>query len=591
MRRSVRALGAAPWPRQSPATVNNPDVVVLGAGSAGCVLANRLVTEGKRSVMLVEAGISDRGAWDWWKIAMPSALTYNLGDQRYNWDHWTVPQKRLAGRRLHQPRGKVLGGSSCLNAMAYVRGNALDYERWAEEGAGEAWRYANVLPYFRKAQRHQLGASTYRGGDGPLEVTRRMTPVTRPINEAFVQAGQEAGYPYTEDMNGFQQEGFGPMDMTVTTDGVRASVAHCYLRPIMDNPLLQVRTGLRAAKLLWDGTRCVGVELIPATKGGGQPQTVHCGEVVLALGSVGSPLLLQRSGVGDPALLQKFGIPQTIANPQVGANLQDHLEFYMQYKCKKACTLYPYAATFPLPGALKRYAFRNPLRAASAGLSWATKGSGVGASNHFEVGGFVRSRAGIRHPDIQYHFIAGCVDGQLDFIPAHGYQVHAGTMRPSSRGYIRITSTDPYAEPEMDPNYLATEMDREDMRATLRITDEIMRQEAFAPFRGETIKPVGIDLKDDLACDKWIAQNSHSAYHPSCTVAMGTVVDPEGKLLGAENVRVCDAGIMPSMSSGNLNAPTIMIAEKIADAMRGVQLPPDPDAVWHEHPSWESKQR
>jgi len=564
-------------------------------------MAHRLVKEHGASVLLLEAGKSNRGSWDSWKNQMPAALTFNLANNKYNWDYHTLPQKHLDGRTLHQPRGKMLGGSSSLNAMAYVRGHALDFERWADEIGSTHWDYKHVLPYFKKAQRHSGEASAYRGHDGPLAVSRKRSGVVKPINDAFVEAGVQAGYPYTEDMNGFMQEGFGPMDMTVDEKGERASTAHGYLWPLLKArseedkraaERLTVLTSGHVRRLLFDGSdskRVVGVEF--ADTSGAVHQAFADAEVILCAGAVGSPQLLMLSGIGDAAELEKLGIDVRHHSPEVGKNLQDHLEFYIQFLAKHT-SLYPYAATFGGFGGLSRYLFRQPWNAVAAGLGWFILGRGMSATNHFEVGGFIRSAPGKAHPDVQYHFIPGCVVGQLDFLPEHGYQAHCGAMRPTSRGTLRLASKDPTASPLIDPNFLATEDDVVDQRNAFRLTHEIMRQKAFDPF---VLKPLSPDadfsVDDDVAVDAWIRQNSHSGYHLSCTCAMGSVVDQDGKVMGVEGLRIADASVMPSMTSGNLNAATIMLAEKIADAVRGVRLPAQEDATWYVPDEWERKQR
>lgn len=595
LRRAAASLARAP----------KHDFVVVGGGSAGCVLAHRLVKEAGARVLLIENGPSDRGSWDWWKIHMPAALTFNLADTKYNWDFHTVPQKGLDGRRLHQPRGRTLGGSSAINAMAYVRGHALDYERWAGEigSGGESWDYRHVLPYFRKAQTHSEGSSTYRGGDGPLSTIRKTSPAVRPINAAFVAAGLEAGYMEAEDMNGFQQEGFGLMDMTVTPEGSRASASTAYLSslryPRTAEDLeaaarLELLTTRTATRLLFEGSRAVGVESICSRRGGDATQHFAGSEVILCAGAVGSPQLLNLSGIGDGDDLKALGLEVRHHLPEVGRNLQDHLEFYVQYKSHPP-TLMPYAATFSnLPSPLNRYAFRRPFTAVNTGLQWLLRGTGLGATNNFEVGGFIRSRAGVKHPDLQFHFITGIVVGQLDFLPDHGFQAHCGTMRPTSRGAVRLASGDHREAPLIDPNFLATEEDIVDMRAAVRRTVEILEQAPLADvFAKERFSPApGLDLGDDAAVDSWVRQMTHSGYHLSCTCAMGRVVDAQGRVLGLDGLRIADASIMPSMTSGNLNAPTIMLAEKVADMIRGEQLPPVDETVgWYVPPDWETAQR
>lgn len=578
------------------------DYVIVGAGSAGCVLAHRLVKRGA-SVLLLENGADSRRSWDWWKVDMPAALTFNIGSNKYNWDFWTVPQRHLDGRVMHQPRGRTLGGSSSINAMAYVRGHALDFERWAEEigEGGETWSYRHVLPYYRRAQNHQEGEDAYRGVDGPLGVRRKYTPAVAEINAAFVEAGIQAGYPRTDDMNGFQQEGFGFMDMTVMPDGNRASAAAAYLRPLLKPQSsgdaeaasrLNVSTNRTAVRLLFEGQRAVGVETVGRWNSSDVVQHFAGEEVILCSGAVGSPGLLNLSGIGDAAELEALGIEVRHNLPEVGKNLQDHLEFYVQYLSEPP-SLYPYSATFSNLGALSPYAFRRPHYAVKTGIEWLLQGIGIGASNHFEVGGFIRSKPGVPHPDIQYHFIPAIVVGQLEILPKHGFQAHCGTMRPTSRGTVKLASADPNAMPLIDPNFLATQKDVEDQRAGFRHTVEILEQQALAKITKERYSPApDFDIEDDDAVDAWIRAHSHSGYHLSCTCAMGRVVDAQGRVFGLEGLRIADASIMPSMTSGNLNAPTIMLAEKIADAISGSQLPPSDDSVtWYQPSDWATAQR
>ena len=562
--------------------------VIVGAGSAGCVLARRIAEFDKSAtITLIEAGRQDRTRWDSWTIQMPSALTYNVADKRYNYDFHTVPQKNLNNRRIHEPRGKVLGGSSSINAMVYIRGHALDFERWAKnEGAGPNWDYASVLPYFKRAQRHMLGENQYRGGSGPLYVRSYDDKTT--TNELFTifrDAGVAAGYPKTEDVNGYCQEGFGPFDMTISPNGIRWSSSMAYLHPALADSEIKSRinvlTSHCVAKVEMDGKKAVGVVM-------DNGMTIRAeSEVILASGAIGSPQLLMLSGIGSSTHLKELGIETIIDNPLVGNNLQDHLEVYLQYLCKLPVTLYP----------VGNWTARYLHRRVAVGLEWFIRGTGIAASNQFEMGGFVRTRAGVQHPDIQYHFIPGAVVGQMDFLPHHAFQVHVGTLRPTSRGTLRLASRDPKQEPLIDPNFLGTQRDMDDMRIATKLADEIVQQKPFDLYRGDRLRPELVNgpediMKDDKKLEAWIRDSSHSAYHPSCTCAIGKVVDENGKVLGAENLRVVDASIMPSMTSGNLNAPTIMIAEKIADNIVGRQpLAKITDAPFWFNPNWETTQR
>ena len=524
------------------------DYIIVGAGSAGCVLANRLGEDEGARILLLEAGPADHSIF----IHMPSAFAYPLANDKYNWFYDTEPEPFMNNRRMHCPRGRVLGGSSSINGMVYIRGHAFDYDAWARMPGLEHWSYAHCLPYFKKSETRLKGGDTYRGSDGPLYVST--AACKNPLYSAFIEAGQQAGYPYTEDMNGYQQEGLGPMDMTVYK-GRRWSTAQAYLRPAARRGNLRVVTRARVTRVLFEGARAIGVEYAH----GSQLHQVHAGrEVILSGGAINSPQLLMLSGIGKADDLRTLGIQPRVDLPGVGQNLQDHLEVYVQYASKQPITL---------------YSAMNPLVKLKIGVQWLFAGKGLGATNHFESGGFIRSAAGVAHPDLQYHFLPMAVsyDGSA---PAtqHGFQAHVGPMRATSRGHIKLRSADPKAHPRIQFNYMQTEQDRKEMRAGVRLTREIFSQPAFEPFRNGEISP-GAKVQTDAEIDAFIREKAESAFHPSCSCRMGTdtmaVVDGAGRVHGTQNLRVVDASIMPNVVSGNLNAPTIMIAEKMADLIRG----------------------
>ncbi len=546
------------------------DYIIVGAGSAGCVLANRLSEDSNNKVLLLETGGSDKSIF----IQMPTALSIPMNTKKYAWQFETQPEPYLNNRRMHCPRGKVLGGSSSINGMVYVRGHARDFDEWQQAGA-TGWDYQHCLPYFKKAESWAFGGDDYRGDSGPLGVNNG-NEMANPLYKAFINAGVDAGYMDTKDFNGAQQEGFGPMHMTIK-DGVRHSTANAYLRPAMSRSNLTVVTHALVHKVLLEGKTATGIRY----ERKGQLIEVNARkEVVLSAGPIGSPHILQLSGIGSKEVLEKAGIETLHDLPGVGENLQDHLEFYFQFKCKQPISL---------NGELDWW---SKLK---IGVRWILTKKGLGATNHFESCGFIRSKAGVEWPDLQYHFLPAAMryDGKEAFA-GHGFQVHIGHNKPKSRGAVKVVSSDAKAHPDIRFNYLQHEDDREGFRDCVKLTREIINQPALDAFRGEEIQP-GVAVQSDEEIDEFVRNFVESAYHPSCSCKMGTdalaVVDPQTRVHGIKGLRVVDSSIFPTIPNGNLNAPTIMVAERAADMILQRDLLPAANAQVVMDTNWQQQQR
>ncbi len=553
--------------------MNNYDFIIVGAGSAGCVLANRLSESGEHNVVLLENGGSDKNIL----IQMPTALSYPMNTDKFAWQFHTEPEPFLDNRKMHCPRGRVMGGSSSINGMVYVRGHAKDFDQWEEHGA-KGWSYQDCLPYFKRCETWHEGENEYRGGSGPLSTSNGNNMKLNPLYKAFINAGKEAGYPETNDYNGQQQEGFGPMHMTVG-NGVRSSTSNAYIKPVIKRPNLEIITGVLVERVILENKKATGVEYSVS----GRKKTIKAKkEVLLCAGSIGSPQLLQLSGIGPKQVLHNAGVEVVHELPGVGENLQDHLEVYFQYNCKKPITLNS-----------KLNLFSKGL----IGVQWILAKTGLGATNHFESCGFIRSRAGIEWPNIQYHFLPAAMryDGNAA-MKGHGYQVHAGVNKVSSRGNVRIKNSNPSSKPSIIFNYLETEEDRQDWRDCIRLTREILSQPALDEFNGGEASP-GLEVKSDDEIDAWVRANVESAYHPSCSCKMGSSNDPmavvnsDGQVIGIDNLRVIDSSVFPTIPNGNLNGPTIMLAEKMADSVIGKKpLKSSNASVWIDS-NWKKLQR
>ena len=530
------------------------DFVIVGGGSAGCALANRLSADPSNRVLVLEAGRMD---WRWdVVIHMPAALSMGIGSRFYDWQYESEPEPEMGGRRVYHARGKVLGGSSSINGMIFQRGNPMDFDRWAAIPGCEAWDWAHCLPYFRRMETCIAGEDEWRGGEGPLKLERG--PATSPLFRAFFEAVQQAGHPLTTDVNGYRQEGFNAFDRNVYR-GRRLSAARAYLHPVLRRPNLEVVTHAHATRLAMEGSRAVGVEYVRrrGSRSGGR-RVVQAGEVILCGGAVNSPQLLQLSGIGPAGVLADAGVEPVVEVPGVGENLQDHLEVYLQYACTRPVSMAPYLAKWRRPW---------------IGLQWLAR-RGPGATNHFEAGGFLRSNDEASWPNLMFHFLPIAVryDGS---VPAagHGYQFHIGPMFSNSRGWVRIASDDPFAKPGMLFNYLSTPQDRREWTEAIAIARDIMGQPAFDEFNGGELSP-GPDVVGDEAVLDWVRRDAETALHPSCTARMGTddlgVLDPASmRVHGTGGLRVVDASSMPTVTNGNIYAPVMMLAEKAADLILG----------------------
>ncbi|MEX3008037.1 choline dehydrogenase [Hoeflea sp. TYP-13] len=546
------------------------DFVIIGSGSAGSTMASRLSEDGKNSVIVLEYGGTDVGPF----IQMPAALSYPMNMGIYDWGYQTEPEPHLGGRRLVAPRGKVVGGSSSINGMVYVRGHAEDFNGWEEAGA-DGWAFADVLPYFQKMETSHGGQNGWRGHSGPLHVKRGDRK--NPLFETFIEAGAQAGFEITEDYNGEKQEGFGPMEQTIYR-GKRWSAANAYLKPALKRPNLRLVKAL-ARKIIIENGQATGVEI----QRGGKIETVRANrEVIVAASSFNSPKLLMLSGIGPGEQLRELGIDVVADRPGVGTNLQDHLELYVQQECTQPITL---------------YSKLNLVSKGLIGAEWLFFKSGLGASNHFEAAAFLRSRAGVKYPDIQYHFLPVAIryDGKAA-AKAHGFQAHVGPMRSKSRGNVTLRSSDPNDAPIIRFNYMSEQSDWEDFRHCIRLTREIFGQSAFDSYRGREIAP-GPDVQSDEELDAFISEHAESAFHPCGTCKMGraddpmSVVDSRCRVIGIDRLRVADSSIFPEITNGNLNAPSIMVGEKASDHILETQPLPRSNLQPWINPNWEVSDR
>lgn len=546
------------------------DYIVVGAGSAGAIVASRLSEDRNCEVLLVEYGGGDGSVF----VRMPSALGIPMNSKKYNWGFETAPEPYLDNRRMNCPRGKVIGGTSSINGMVYVRGNAADFDQWEEQGAS-GWNYQNCLPYFKKFENHQCRETDYTGNLGPVAISDGNN-MRNPLYRAFIDAGVEAGYGETEDYNGYRQEGFGQKFMNVDR-GIRASTGYSYLKAAKKRPNLTILKHALVTRIVFVGKTATGIEC----KIGGKTSVFSAQkEVILSAGAIGSPQLLQVSGIGPRKTLEAAGIDVLEDLPGVGENLQDHLEFNFQYRCKQPISLNSELGLF---------------KKALIGARWLLFKTGLGRTNHFEACAFIRSDAGVQSPDIQYHFLPGAItyDGSVA-VKGHGFQVHVGHNKPTSRGHVRALSGDISQHPEILFNYLDTEIDRQGFRDCVHLTREIMRQPAMDAFRGEVIQPT-LEVQTDEQIDAFVRASVDSAYHPCGTCKIGVdamaVVDADLRVRGIDNLRVIDASVFPTIPNGNLNAPTMMLAERGADIVKGVALLPSLELPVYKDELWQQRQR
>lgn len=551
----VRTLGELP---------TEVDTIIVGGGSAGSVLGARLSEDPSRTVLVLEAGRADFALDP--LINMPAALPFPIGNPLYDWKYESEPEPFMNGRRVYHARGKVLGGSSSINGMIFQRGNPMDYQRWAADPGMQSWDYAHCLPYFKKMENCLAGADTWRGGSGPLVLERG--PATNPLFDAFFEATVQAGYPRTDDVNGYRQEGFAPFDRNVHR-GQRLSASRAYLHPVMRRPNLTVRTLAFTTKVLFEGTRAVGVEVEHL----GQTYAVRAARVILSGGAINSPQLLQLSGIGDAGQLRDLDIPLVAHVPGVGQHLQDHLEVYIQYSSKLPVSIAEGLKWHKRPG---------------LALNWQFRRKGLGATNHFEGGGFCRSNEDVDYPNLMFHFLPIAIryDGTSP-VEGHGYQVHIGPMYSDARGSVTLTSRDPHVKPALRFNYLSTDQDRREWVEAIRVARDILTQPAFAPYNNGEISPgPSVQTDDDIL--RWVAEDAETALHPSCTARMGvddqSVLDPTTMgVHGVEGLHVVDASAMPYVTNGNIYAPVVMLAEKAADLIAGRPALPASDAPWYNY--------